>query len=435
MPVKINKLELENVKRVHAVKIEPSANGLTIIGGNNNQGKSSVLDAIAWALGGNSFRPSDPKNDSSVTPPYLHVVLSNGIVVERKGKNSDLTVTDPSGSRAGQNLLDSFVSKLALDLPKFMEANDSDKAKTLLNVLGIGPQLDELDRQEKQIYDERTMVGRISDQKAKYAKEQTYYPEAPKDLVSASDLIREQQDILARNGENARKRQQVRDIERLESELSIQIEDIVRQINALQLRKLEMQDKQEQLRKDLETARKTAAQLQDESTEELEESIRNVDEINRKVRANMDKDKAEDDARQYAEQYQQLTASLEGVRQQKRDLLDRADLPLPGLSVVEGKLIYNGQKWDGMSGSDQLKVATAIVRKLNPECGFVLIDKLEQMDLQTLQSFGEWLEKEGLQVIATRVSTGDECSIIITDGFGEIPEKSKPKPKFTKGEF
>jgi hypothetical protein len=39
------------------------------------------------------------------------------------------------------------------------------------------------------------------------------------------------------------------------------------------------------------------------------------------------------------------------------------------------------------------------------------------MDRKTLQDFGEWLEKEGLQAIATRVSTGDECSIIIEDGY------------------
>jgi hypothetical protein len=70
-----------------------------------------------------------------------------------------------------------------------------------------------------------------------------------------------------------------------------------------------------------------------------------------------------------------------------------------------------------MSGSDQLKVATAIVRCLNPKCGFVLLDKLEQMDLDTLREFGNWLETEGLQAIATRVSTGDECSIIIEDGY------------------
>lgn len=45
------------------------------------------------------------------------------------------------------------------------------------------------------------------------------------------------------------------------------------------------------------------------------------------------------------------------------------------------------------------------------------MDKLEQMDLVTLNEFGQWLEQEGLQAIATRVSTGDECSIIIEDGY------------------
>ena len=82
-----------------------------------------------------------------------------------------------------------------------------------------------------------------------------------------------------------------------------------------------------------------------------------------------------------------------------------------------------------MSGSDQLRVATAIVRRLNPECGFVLLDKLEQMDVETMKEFGEWLEQEGLQAIATRVSTGDECSIIIEDGYekGQVWEPTEGK--------
>ena len=46
-PVKILSLEAENIKRVRAVRIEPTAAGLTIIGGDNNQGKTSVLDAIS----------------------------------------------------------------------------------------------------------------------------------------------------------------------------------------------------------------------------------------------------------------------------------------------------------------------------------------------------------------------------------------------------
>lgn len=167
----------------------------------------------------------------------------------------------------------------------------------------------------------------------------------------------------------------------------------------------------------MEAANKTVNELHDESTAELEASIANIEEINRKVRANLDKDKAEEDAKAYQDQYNELTKKIEDVRDQKTELLNAADLPLPELSVKEGELVYKGQQWDNMSGSDRLKVSTAIVRKLNPKCGFVLLDKLEQMDLVTLNEFGSWLEQEGLQAIATRVSTGDECSIIIEDGY------------------
>ena len=86
MTVTINRLEIENVKRIKAVKIEPSATGLTIVGGNNNQGKTSVLDAIAWALGGNKYKPSQAQREGSQVPPTLKIVMSNGLIVERKGK-------------------------------------------------------------------------------------------------------------------------------------------------------------------------------------------------------------------------------------------------------------------------------------------------------------------------------------------------------------
>lgn len=410
MSVKINKLEIENVKRVKAVKIEPSANGLTIVGGKNNQGKTSVLDAIAWALGGNKYRPSQPEREGSVTPPYLHIVLSNGLIVERKGKNSDLKVIDPNGQKGGQQLLDSFVEELAIDLPKFLNATSKEKANILLRIIGVGDQLHELERKEQELYNRRHAIGQIADQKAKFAKEQPYFPDAPKEPVSASELIRQQQEILARNGENQRKRQRVQQIQ---AEFEQQGREVVRLTAMLNA----AQEKYAQLQNDLAIAQKDALDLIDESTAELEANIRQIDEINRKVRANLDKDKAEEDAREYRVQYDQLTTKINAVRQQKIDLLANANLPLPGLSVENGELVYNGQRWDNMSGSEQLRVATAIVRRLKPQCGFVLLDKLEQMDMDTLREFGEWLEQEGLQAIATRVSTGDECSIIIEDGY------------------
>ena len=425
--VKINSLEIENVKRVRAVKIVPTLNGLTVLGGRNNQGKTSILDSIAWVLGGNRFRPSNPQREGSVIPPTLKVTLNNGIVVERKGKNSDLKVTDPSGQKAGQQLLDSFVEQLALDLPKFMASSGKEKAQTLLKIIGVDEQLAKLNYEETSKFNERQAVGRIADQKTKFAKEMPYFEEVPKELVSVSEMIRQQQEILARNGENQRKRENLHRLEEKMQQINEQMEALLKQ--------------QTQVQNDLQIARMDAVDLHDESTAELERNISEIEEINRKVRANLDKEKAEEDAKQYENQYMALTNDIEKIRKQKNDLLASADLPLDELSVEDGELIYKGQKWDGMSGADQMKVSTAIIRKLNPQCGFVLLDKLEQMDVETMQEFNHWLEAEGLQAIATRVSTGGECSLIIEDGYvvgadaGPAEEPVQSTPTWKAGDF
>ena len=128
-----------------------------------------------------------------------------------------------------------------------------------------------------------------------------------------------------------------------------------------------------------------------------------------------------------------MTASIESLREQRVALLDNAPLPLEGLSVNEEMaLTYKGQTWSDMSGSEQLRVATAIVRATKPDCGFVLVDGLEQFDPQTLAEFGTWATLEGLQVIGTRVGNDDACTIIIEDGRvegQEIEETPAPDPK------
>ena len=414
MSVKITQFEAENVKRIKALTLTPAPTGLTVIGGRNNQGKTSGLDAIVWALGGDRYRPSQAQREGSVLPPRLRLELSNGIIVERSGKNSDLKVTDASGRRAGQQLLNSFVEQLALDMPRFMQSTGREKAATLLRIIGLEEQVEKLERQEKELYNQRHAIGQIADQKAKYAKELPSYPEAPAEPVSAYDLIRRQQDILARNGENQRKRERA-------AQLAAEMDRVGKELALLE-------ERYKTLCADYETAQKSALDLQDEATDELEASIRDIEAVNAKVRTNQDKARAEAEAKECGDQYTGLTAQLEAVRQQKTDLLQGAKLPLPGLSVEDGELTYKGKPWDCMSGSDQLKVSTAIVRALKPDCGFVLLDKLEQMDLETLREFSAWMEAEGLQGIATRVSTGGECSIIIEDGYAKDTAAPAPAP-------
>lgn len=420
--VTIAELQAENFKRVKAVRVVPSETGLTIIGGNNNQGKTSILDAIAWTLGGDRFRPSSPTREGSVIPPSIKIALSNGIEVERSGKNGTLKIYDPAGRKAGQQLLNSFVESFALDLPKFLNQTPKEKAQTLLKIIGIGDQLRNLDQQEQQLYNERLYIGRTASQKEGHARDLPHWDDVPDNIVSTSELLQQHQAILARNAENARLRARKDELRTSLEKAVSQFEELQRTIN--------------RLRTELALAETAAEDLHDESTAELEDNLKNIDALNVKIRQNMDKAKAEEEAALYRDQYDALTDQIENIRRNRLDLLNGADMPLPGLSIQDGEITYNGQKWDNMSGSEQLKVATAIVRRLNPNCGFVLLDKLEQMDIHTLHDFGTWLQAEKLQAIATRVSSGDECSIIIEDGYAYPHKQEVPTQRTWKeGEF
>ena len=403
-PVKVLVISAENFKALKAFYCEPNPEGLTVIGGDNGAGKTSAIDVLSYALGGAKYRPSNPKREGAIGDTVLHVELSNGITVERKGKNLSLTVTDKNGMRHGQELLDSFISEIAIDLPKFYNASSREKAHMILETLGIEEKLAELAKREKEKYDTRTMVGREADKKLKAAEDMPWYEDAPEKPVSVAELIKQQQEILARNG--------IKDEHRRKYEA-----------NKAELARL-------QERVAVLTAEVSSAESEDfalESTAELEAQIADFEETNRKVAENKERTRRMEEADALSDQRDALTKEIEEIRAERMSLLKDADFPLEGLTVADsGELIYNGQPWDCMSGSQQLIVSCAIASRINPSCRFVRMDKLEQLDLPTLSAFDEWLKTQDLQCIATRVSKGDECSLIIEDG--SVKDQGKAFP-------
>lgn len=417
--VRITALELSNVKRIKAVALEPAPAGLTVIGGKNGQGKTSVLDGIAWALGGERFRPDAAKREGSVLDPELRVQLSNGLTVIRKGPKSALTVVDETGKRSGQQLLNEFVETLALDLPKFLHASDKERASILLGILGIQDQLDALEREERSLYDTRTQTGRDRDQARHHADSMEWYPDVPAEPVSVTELTIQLRDAQATNEQNAELRRRVDDLESRLKAIDDQITDLT--------------SKKSGVYHQLVKAREDATGLVDQDTDTLLREIQAADAINTKVRQNIARTEAEQRADTLVEQYAALSTEIDAVRARRVALLEGADMPLPGLSVQEGVLYYNGQPWSCMSSAEQMRAATAIVGRLKPECRFVLVDRLETMDTDTLREFGAWAAERGLQVIGTRVSTGGECTVVIEDG--EVVESAPAAPKWKEGTF
>lgn len=413
--VKITSFELENVKRVRLVSLTPSADGLTVIGGRNCQGKTSILDGLAFALGGEKFRPSGLQNTEGMATARMEVTLSNGLKVTRAGKNASLKVTDPSGQKAGQKLLDTFVEEMALNLPKFLQASAKAKAETLLRLLGIQETLDALEREERKWYDERTLAGREADRKRKYADELPEYPDAPEEPLSAADMSARMTAALQTNAAHAEARKHIEWLEmqvKQGYETCNQLQDRLAQLTA----DLERQkNATEDLRRQLMKAQETPIE-EDVDTAVIQTELEQIDAINSKVRTNLDKRTAIEQAEDAEETVKALTGKVEDVRSRKAALLQSAKMPLEGLSVLDGELIYNGQKWDCMSTMEQMVVGTAICRAMKPQCGFVLLDRLETFDADQLRQFGEWLRGMGMQAIGTRVATDGTCDIIIEDG-------------------
>ena len=475
--MKLISLDCSDVKRIKAVHLEFNEKGLTTIGGGNRQGKTSVLDAILYALGGENYRPVNFKREGALEDGFIRLTFDDGMIVERSGKNAALKVIDSTGKKQGQNLLNALISKIAIDLPRFLNAPDGEKAKVLLELLGIGDKLKELDDLEQDKYQERTLVGRQYEQKDKAVKELPFYSDVPETEVSSLELTQQLGEVMKRNaatkaaveriesnkaelgklverGEklehdraaldgqaaaqkeqvalNAKNRlesieSQIQELQRQKSKVAAETEQqlkviddtVVTQKNAFDTQIKENESAIETLTEEIVKSENIDTSLED--TSELEKAIQECEQTNAKIRANRERQEKVEESVSLKKEYERYTAEIEDIRKQRLALLDGADLPYPGLSVKDfgrGPVItLNGIPWSDCSGSEQLIVSAAIAFAVKKECQFVLMDKFEQFDQKSLDTFDAWLIKQDRQVITTRVGTGDECSVIIEDGY------------------
>lgn len=411
-PVTIAHLEVDDVKRVRAVRMTPGAKGLTVIGGDNRQGKSSVLDALMAALLGDKYKPTDPIRQGA-DAGEVRVRLSNGIDVVRKftPKGSYLKVTDPSGKAAGQTLLNGLLAELALNLGKFMRDDPRAKAKTLLQVIGVD--LQPFEERLRSLEQERLLKGRERDKAKGHAESLPYHDGLGVEPMDGAGMVRQMETALQHNAKVRQVREEAEMLVYKRDKAAVRVEEMRKALSAAEAELGELIDRAK-------LAADSAAKAEPVDTSTLKVQLEEIDAHNAKVRDNAGREAAFAQAESLGEEYRAISADIERVRDELKALLDAHPLPLDGLEIADGELRYQARAWDCMSGAERLRVATAVCHLVNPRCGFVLLDGLEQMDVPTLQEFGAWLEARGLQAIGTRVSTGGECSLVIEDGMGTL---------------
>jgi len=413
--IKIISLDIENVKKVRAVSLAPAADGLTVIGGENGQGKTSVLEGIMGALGGDSYRQQVRDGEARGT---VELALSNGIRVKRSytnGGGSRLEVTDPTGAKSGQQLLNAFVSPFALSVGEFMAVDDKRRVKILLDVIGVNPQ--PFEERIRNMEQERLVKGRERDRAKGHAESLPFFEEAGDEKLDGAAITERMTEALAHN---AKVRQAGNDVKAAEDRLELaarRLEDAREAVRRAQEAQEAAQQAYAEMNAKLADTRKNAQGVGAEmDTATIQEKLDEVTVFNERVASNLSRRSAFDQHGALAQEYKEIQAAIEQERGALAALLEGATLPYPGLTVLDGVMEWNGRRWETLSESERLILSTAVSRAIKPECGFVLIDGLERMSARTLSAFAGWLEANGLQAIGTRVGTDAPGTIIIEDG-------------------
>jgi hypothetical protein len=412
----IVKLESENIKRLKAVSITPQDNMVTI-GGQNAQGKSSVLDSIAYALGGKRAVCDRPIREGQ---DRARVVCElDDLVVTRtftKSGGGTLTVSNRDGTRhtSPQRILDQLTGKLTFDPLEFCRMEPRAQLETLKALVGLD--FTDMDRERQDLYDARTQVNREIKRVRAALQDMPVHHDLPDEEVTVSELMAELKSRQDTNRANQAKRDELRSLDgritkgrEYVSDLKAQIDELQRKLNSAQGQLDHLQDCRDTLQEEVDT-------LADQEEQEILDRMENAQEVNRKIQEEKARLKAHEEHGTLETRAQALTNEIQAIDQAKAKALREASFPVDGLSFDDSGVLLNGLPFSQASQAEQLRVSVAMGFAQNPELKVLLVRDGSLLDGNSLNLLDQMAMDHDGQVWIERVGEGDQCAVIIEDG-------------------
>lgn len=400
--MKILALEVENVKHLKVVSIEPDGS-LVVVGGDNAAGKTCVLDSIEYALNGASSIPSTPIRKGQ---KKAHIVLDLGdIVVKRtfteKGTNLVVKNKDGATFASPQAMLDKLVGKLTFDPLEFSRMDSKKQAEVLKQLVGLN--FNKLDADYKKLFDKRTDVNRQGKTSKASLDTLTFHEGVPETEVSVTELSKQYLEAVSHN----------RDV----MANKIQLADYERELENAKILVAELEEKIRNEKKKLKGEKKIAE-------ESIKTKMDNAESTNTKIRENVSYKTTEVEVNKLRKQSKSLSDQMIAIIAKKEKDLSEAKFPIKGLGVDGDEVTFSGIPFDQCSSAQQIKISVAMGLVMNPKLRILLIREGSLLDTNSLKIVAKMAEKADAQIWIERVSKGKECSIILEDGSILEPEVS-----------
>lgn len=426
---KIIQLQTENVKRLKAVTIKPDGT-LVIIGGKNAQGKTSVLDSIAMALGGKDQIPSMPirKGETKAST----VVDLGDIVVKRTftaAGGGTLVIEDKDKKRypSPQALLDSLAGRMTFDPLSFLTLKPAQQLEELRKLVGLDFTAD--DKERERIYNERTLVNREVERAKHAVASAQSYP----DVTASVDVSALNEELKAANEHNGKlsslrivevqAQNEVTSVNRaVESnqkeidELKARIAELQRKLTAATELNARLLQQAEQSSANADTARQAVTDFPKRDVESIQRKLADAHETNRKHGANQAKKTLADNLQAKQKESEDLTAQINAIDERKEKKLSAAKFPVAGLAFGSGEVLFAGIPLSQASDAERMRVSVAMAAAMNPKVRVALVRNGSLLDADNLALLENLAAEHDLQVWIERVGTADPSAVIIEDG-------------------
>lgn len=394
--MKIIELYSENIKKIKAVRIIPKGNTV-VISGDNEQGKTSVLDSIWYALeGGTALKGVKQPIRKGESKAKVELDLGDLKVTRTwTDKGSYLKVVPLQPGQSPQAVLDKLIGDLSFDPLEFTRMSDKEQREALIKLSDIDLDLNKWERDRKAIYDERTEINR---KVKEYETRVAHYPAVPDDTPD------EEIDIQVVTDEYTAASI---DIARYQKEQD--------RIEALRIRRAQLQKELEAV---ADEAREIVHSMKRELPDinEIKARLDTVGQTNANVRAYL---AHQDDITKldgYQGTSEALTSDIDNLDSQKSKALKAAKFPIPDLSFDELGITYKGIPFKQCSASESLRVSLAMAMALNPELKVIRIMDGSLLGPKNKAMIKEMISEKDYQVWIEVVDTTGKVGVYIEDG-------------------
>ena len=394
--MRIIQLRAENIKRLVAVEITPDGNVIQI-SGKNGAGKTSVLDAIWWALAGGDAIQKQPVRDGQ---DRARILLDMGeIVVERNftQKGSYLRVTNADGMQfsSPQKVLDKMIGKLSFDPLEFIRMKPAEQLEMVQSLAGVdGTEVKLLNRND---YDLRRDVNRD----AKQARARADAIEISADVtVEKMDLTKMRAELQGATQVNAE----------IKSAKAKMVDTIGRIDNA--------RAAIERLEVELEKLKETIADLgEPHDLTDLNEKYAFADIGNDNFDLAERKNEHLEEAKELEGEAVRLTDGMANRTSVFQAAVAAAELPVKGLSIsLEDGVTFDGLPLAQASNAEQIRISTALAMSLNPTVRVLRIREGSLLDSNSLQLISGMADDADYQIWIETVDDTGTVGIMLENG-------------------